>query len=187
MSDNNGSLAYSGRLAAQRRGIGELGLSFYTGIYNRYRIEGDVVDDARRLTIGALDANFAAGPVELRGELAIADIALPGDLREALGGRQFGWHLDASMPVWTPRLRGFPEARLHADLRLEYVDHNRGEFSSTGATIGDDISAIVLGASFHPAAGTVFKLNYRRQQSRDLLNNAAARLGAVHIGFATYF
>lgn len=185
--DNNGSLAYSGRLAAQRRGIGELGLSFYTGIYNRYRIEGDVVDEARRLTIGALDANFAAGPVELRGELAIADIALPDDLREVLGGRQFGWHLDASMPVWMPRLRGFPGARLNADIRLEFVDHNRGEFSSTGATIGDDISAIVLGASFHPAAGTVFKFNYRRQRSRDLFNNAAARLGAVHIGFATYF
>ena len=185
--DNNGSLAYSGRLAAQRRGIGELGLSFYTGIYNRYRIESDVVDDARRLTVGALDADFAVGPVELRGELAIADIELPDGLAESLGSRQFGWHLDASMPIWTPRLLGFADARLNADLRLEYVDHNRGEFSSTGSTIGDDIAAVVFGASFHPAAGTVFKLNYRRQRSRDLFNNAAARLGAVHIGFATYF
>lgn len=185
--DNNGLLAYSGRLAAQRRGLGELGLSFYTGIYNRYRIEGDVVDDARRVTVGALDANFAVGSVELRGELAVVDIALPADLAETLGSRQWGWHLDASMPVWGPRLRGFPEARLNADLRLEYVDHNRGDFSSTGATIGDDVAAVVFGASFHPAAGTVFKLNYRRQRSHDLLNNAAARLGAVHIGFATYF
>ncbi len=185
--DNNGSPAFSGRLAAQRQGLGEFGLSFYTGIYNSYRIEGEVVDDARRLTIGAADGSLALGPVELRGELAIASIQLPADLRESQGARQFGWHLDANMPVWRPRLRGFPDAHLDADLRLEYVDLNRGRFTTTGAPIGDDIAAVVLGASFHPAAGTVFKLNYRRQRSHDLLRNAASQLGAVHVGFATYF
>ena len=185
--DNNGSLAFSGRLAAQRQGLGELGLSWYTGIYNSYKAEGEVVDEARRLTIGALDANASVGPVELRGELAIASVQLPDDLRDVLGSRQLGWHFDASVPVWRPRLRGFPGAVLSADLRLEYVDHNRGEFASTGATIGHDVSAAVFGASFRPASGTVFMLNYRRQRAHDLLNNAASRLGAVHLGFATYF
>lgn len=185
--DNNGSLAWSGRLAVQRQGLGEVGLSFYTGIYNSYRAEGEVVDEARRLTVGALDASATVGPIELRGEAALVSVRLPDDLRELVGARQLGAHLDASVPLWRPRLRGFPDAVLSADLRLEYVDYNRGVFASTGATIGDDVAAVVLGASFRPASGTVFKLNYRRQRAHDLLNNAASRLGAVHLGFATYF
>lgn len=185
--DNNGSLAMSGRFAVQRQGLGELGLSFYSGIYNSYKAEGEVVDDARRVTIGAFDANATLGPVELRGEAAVVSVQLPADLRDFLGARQIGGHLDASVPLWRPRLRGFPDATLSADLRLEYVDYNRGTFASTGANIGDDVAAAVLGASFRPTAGTVFKLNYRRERAHDLFNNAASRLGAVHIGFATYF
>lgn len=185
--DNNGSLAFSGRLAAQKSGVGEIGASWYTGIYNSYKAEGDVVDNARRLTLAALDGNVALGPVDVRGELAVARVALPPDLREIFGAQQLGWHLDASVPVWRPSLQGFPDAAVHADARLEYVDYNRGTFSSTGAPIGADVAALVLGASFHPLPGTVFKFNYRRQRSHDLLNNPASQLGAVHIGFATYF
>jgi hypothetical protein len=185
--DNNGSLAFTGRVGAQRRGLGEVGLSFYTGIYNRFVDEGERVDDPRRLTVLALDANASVGPVELRGEVAHAAVAIPSDLRDAFGRRQFGWHLDATMPVWRPRSRGFPGAYLSADLRLEHVDLNVGRFASTGAAIGDEISAIVLGASFHPASGTVFKANYRRERARDLFRNAPSRLGAFHLGVATYF
>lgn len=185
--DNNGSPAISGRLAAQRRGVGELGISWYTGIYNSYKAEGDVVDEARRVTLAALDGNATLGPVDVRGELAVARITLPIDLADVLGARQLGWHVDASVPVWRPKLQGFPEALVRADIRAEYVDHNRGRFVSTGANIGADITAVVLGASFHPLPGTVFKLNYRRQRAHDLLNNAASQLGAVHVGLATYF
>lgn len=185
--DNNGSPAVSGRLAAQRRGLGEVGVSWYTGIYNSYKAEGEVVDEARRLTLAALDGNVAIGPIAVRGELAFARIGLPADLTEVFGARQVGWHVDASVPLWHPTLQEFPDALVRADARLEYVDHNRGRFTSTGVNIGSDIAAVVLGASFHPLPGTVFKLNYRRQRAHDLLSNAARQLGAVHVGFATYF
>lgn len=185
--DNNGSPAFSGRLAAQRRSLGELGLSFYTGHYNSFKVEGDVVDEARRLTLAALDGNVSLGPLELRGEMAIARVTLPSDLVDLMGARQFGWHLDGSVPIWRPRLQGFPEAVVNADVRVEYVDHNQGRFASTDALIGQDIGAIVLGLSARPASGTVFKFNYRRQRSHDLLNNAPSNLGAIHVGFATYF
>lgn len=185
--DNNGSPAISGRVAAQHARLGELGLSFYTGIYNSYRAEGVPVDQARRVSLFALDGITQVGPVELRGEAALASIDVPEDLRELFGHRQVGFHVDASMPVWKPRLRGFPSAALSADLRVEYVDRNVGTFSSTDGNIGDDVSAVVIGASFRPVNGTVFKANYRTQRTRDLLNNAAASLGAFQIGFATYF
>jgi hypothetical protein len=185
--DNNGSPAFSGRFAAQHRTLGELGLSFYTGIYNSYRAEGVPVDEARRVALFALDGITQVGPVELRGEAALASIDVPEDLRELMGHRQLGFHLDASMPVWEPRSRGFPDAALNADLRIEYIDRNVGTFASTAGNIGDDVAAVVLGASFRPVSGTVFKVNYRRQWAHDLLDNRAARLGAFQVGFATYF
>lgn len=185
--DNNGSPAISGRLAAQHARLGEFGVSFYTAIYNSYRAEGAPVDDPRRVRLLALDGSTRLGPVELRGEAAIARIDVPADLRDLFGHRQFGWHVDATMPVWRPRLRGMPGATVSADLRLEQVDLNVGRFASTGDVIGDEVRAIVLGLSFRPASGTVVKANYRRQSMRDLANNPAARLGAIQVGVATYF
>jgi hypothetical protein len=185
--DNNGSPAISGRVAVQHARLGELGLSFYSGIYNSYRAEGVPVDKARRVSLVALDGITQVGPVELRGEAALAAIDVPEDLRELFGHRQVGFHLDASMAVWKPRLRGFPNAALNADLRVEYVDRNVGTFSTTEGNIGDDVAAVVAGASFRPVNGTVFKANYRRQWAHDLLDNGTARLGAFQVGFATYF
>ena len=185
--DNNGSPAISGRLALKQRRAGEFGLSYYGGTYNTYRVEGLVVDAARGLSIVALDGNSRIGPVELRGELAYASIDIPTDLRELFGSRQLGWHLDAALPVYRPRIRGLPGAIVNVDLRLEQVDFNRGRFTGTGGKIGDEISSVLVGASFRPAPGTVFKANYRRQWTRDLLNNAPARLGALQFGVATYF
>ena len=185
--DNNGSPAFSGRLAVKQRRAGEFGVSYYGGTYNTYRVEGVVVDAARGLSIVALDGSSRVGPVELRGELAYAAIDVPTDLQELFGSRQLGWHLDAVMPVFRPRIRGLPGATVNLDLRLERVDFNRGRFAGTGANIGDEISSVLVGASFRPAPGTVFKANYRRQWTRDLLNNAPARLGAIQFGIATYF
>jgi hypothetical protein len=185
--DNNGSPAFSGRFAAQHERLGELGASFYSGIYNSYRIEGEEVEPARRVTLAALDARSQLGPVELRGEMAFAAIDIPDDLRELFGHRQLGWHLDATWPFWEPGLRAFPDGRVSADLRIEYADFNQGTFSSTGRAIGDDITSVVLGASFRPVSGTVFKVNYRRSRAHDLQRNPAAASAAFQIGFATYF
>lgn len=185
--DNNGSPAFSGRFAARHARHGELGVSFYTGIYNSYRAEGEPVDDARRVALYALDGATTIGPVGLRGEMALAAIDVPEDLRELFGERQLGWHLDATVPVWEPTWRGFPDAALSADVRVEYVDFNHGEFEGTGRRIGDEIGAVVFGLSLRPVNGTVFKVNYRRQQQKDLVNNAAIKTGAFQVGFATYF
>lgn len=185
--DNNGSPMLSGRLAISRRRVGEFGVSYYGGIYNKFAVEGVTVDRKRRLSIVALDGSTRIGRVELRGEFAAASIDVSDDLAEVFGRRQSGWHLDAVMPVYRPRIAGLPDAIVSLDLRLEQADFNRGRFASTGGSIGDDTRSVVAGASFRPVAGTVFKANYRRQWTRDLLNNAPARLGAIQFGFATYF
>ena len=82
---------------------------------------------------------------------------------------------------------GLPRATVNAALRLEHIDYNVGRFSTTGRSIGDEVTAIVPGVSFRPAPNTVFKANYRWQRSRDVLRNDPARLGGYQVGFATYF
>jgi opacity protein-like surface antigen len=185
--DNNGSPAVSGRVAVHHERAGEYGLSFYTAVYNSFQVEGEAVEPKRRLRVLALDAQTEIGPVELRGEVAHVSVEIPEDLHELFGQEQIGWHLDATVPVWRPRLRAFPQGVVSADVRLEYADFNRGRFSSTGGEIGDDIAALVLGASYRPVSGTVVKFNYRMSRAHDLQHNPAARSAAFQLGFATYF
>lgn len=185
--DNNGSPALSGRLAVQRGRTSEIGVSYYGGIYNSFRSDGVDIDARRRLSIAALDVSTTLGPLALRGEFASVRVGVPDDLAEVFGDRQVGAHLDAVMPVWRPRVVGLRNAVVNAALRLEYVDYNVGRFTSTGGPIRDDVRAIVPGLSFRPTSGTVFKANYRREWSRDLVGNPTVRRGGWQVGFATYF
>lgn len=185
--DNNGSPAYSGRLAAQSRRWGELGVSYYGGVYNTFQVEGVVVDAKRGLSILAVDFNTRLNRLELRGEAAWARIDVPAEQAEVLGERQWGVHLDAVLPVWHPRIRGLPDPVVSVGLRLERVDFNQGRFSSTGDKIFDETNAVTGSLSFRPANGTVFRLNYRRESSRDPAGNPPSKTGGFQVGFATYF
>ncbi len=185
--DNNGSPAFSGRLAAQVRRWGELGFSLYTGVYNTYRVEGEIVDEKRWLSVLALDAGTEVGSLSQRGEAAWARVNVPDDVAEMLGDRQFGVHLDATLPVWRPRIRGLTEPVVSLGIRVERVDFNQARFQSTGDKVYDEIDAVTGSVSFRPAPGTVFRVNYRRESFRDLLGNPASKTGGFQVGFATYF
>jgi hypothetical protein len=185
--DNNGRPALSGRIGLQRRNLGELGLSYYGATYNTFRVEGQDVDVRRGVKLAAVDFNTEIRSVSLRGEVAFAWIDLPGDLVELFGERQWGVHLDAVVPLFRPRIRGLNDPVVSAMARVERVDFNRGTFASTGDPIGDEIDAFTLGLSFRPAAGTVFKANYRYQSIRDLQGNEPAKRAGFQFGLATYF
>lgn len=185
--DNNGRPALSGRVGVQRRMLGELGLSYYGGTYNTFRVEGQEVDVRRGVSLVALDLSTEVRSVSLRGELALAWIDVPKDLRETFGERQWGFHVDAVVPVFRPRIRGLTDPVVSVIARFERVDFNQGSFASTDDAIGDEIDAFTAGLSFRPVAGTVFKANYRHESIRDLLGNAPAKRAGLQFGLATYF
>lgn len=185
--DNNGSPSVSGRVAFRRPGLGEAGLSYYGGYYNSFRVEGEDVDARRWMGIGALDVGASLGDVEVRGELAYATVDVPSGLTEVFGDAQWGAHVDAVWPLWRPALAGYEDAVLSGGLRLERVDYNVGTFSSTGADIGDEVTALVLGLSFRPGPDTVFRANYRRHWTRDFAGNPTIHGAGFQLGFATYF
>ena len=185
--DNNGSPALSGRLAVRHTALGEVGISYYGGYYNDFRVEGEQVDDKRWLGIAALDIGGSVGPTSVRAEVAYASVDVPESLSELHGDTQWGAYLDVLMPVWRPRLLGYSNAVVTAGLRLETVDYNVGTFSSTGSKIGDHVKAIVPSISFRPTPGTVFRANYRYHWATDFQGNDAARIAGFQLGFATYF
>lgn len=185
--DNNGSPALSGRVAVQRNGVGELGVSYYGAVYNRFRVDGVRIDDPRRVTIAAVDFSLALGRLSVRGEIARVAVALPHGLEELLATRQQGAHVDVVLPVLRRSMLGLPNATISVAVRAEYVDFNVGRFASTGALMRDDIVAFVPGLSLRANANTVFKANYRRHYTRDLLGNPATHRGGVQLGFASYF
>jgi len=145
------------------------------------------VDERRGLGIAALDFGGAIGPARVRGEIAYAKIDIPEGLTELFGGKQWGGHFDVVVPVWRPRLRGYDDATLAVGLRVERVDYNVGTFASTGASIGDEVTALVPAISFRPTPGTVFGASYRYHWIKDFGGNDPARMAGFQLGFATYF
>lgn len=186
--DDNGVPALSGRLALRSRKLGEAGVSWYGTKYNTFRRDGVEIDERRGLSLLAVDVSTVLPrAIEVRGEAAFARIELAPGMVDVLGDEQWGAHVDVIVPVY--RLAGGPfrGGTVNLTTRLEYVDFNVGRFASTGGVIGDDRTAVTLGASVRPVAGAVLKLNYRREWAHDLLRNAATRSGALQIGVATYF
>ncbi len=184
--DNNGTPALTGRLSMHHLGIGEIGLSFYSGIYNSFRLEGEEIADKNRISLMALDAGVEIRGITLQGELAYATIDVPASLDEVFGDTQIGGFIEAIVPIARPKIFGLQETVLNLNSRFEWLDYNLGSFASTEDAIYDDVIAFVLGASFRPTSETVFKANYRHHWIRDLLGNPV-RLGGFQVGFATYF
>ncbi len=194
--DNNGRPAVSARIGVRYHSLGEIGMSYYGGAYNSFEIEGDEVDESRRVDLLAVDLKTSLYGVELRGEAVAAWIDVPESLDDEFGSQQWGAHLDVIVPVWTFQSFSYDSAKLNAMVRIERVDFNTGTFSArtvgegspaVGDRIYDEVFALVSGLSFRPNADTVFKFNYRREWHKDLIGNPAAKGAGVQFGFATYF
>src|SRR5699024_8918258 len=186
-TSGNGRPSVAARLAVGNYNLGEIGFSYYGGIYNEYMEEGDIIDNKRRLDLVAVDYNAKLPIAEITGELVYANIDLDDDLKGRCGGKQWGGYMDIVMPVWKLPVFSY-DGVLNANHRLEYVDFNMGNFSTTGGTIYDDTKAIVPGLSFRPTEGTVFRLNYIRRWHRNYVgNDIEGQPGGIQFGFATYF
>ncbi len=184
--DNNGSPAFTGRVALNPRFGGEIGLSFHTGFYNSYKFEGEQIDDKRRLTILALDGEYRWRRLKFRGEAALAKIDVPESLSEMFADQQKGFYGELGYTLLRRPLFNFQDASLTLVSRYDYIDLNDGEFTSTGQNIGDSVRRLTVGLSFRPTAETSIRLSYARNWQRDVFNNLAHTMN-IQFGAATYF
>ncbi len=186
---NSGLPMFTGKLAARNRNIGELGISYMTGVYNKYQEDGLILDNKRSMSVIAVDFNtsFAKNRLNITGEVAKVFVDVPETYSQTFGTEQFGGFLDIVGTILQYKMFDWDNAKINLALRLEYADYNQGNFRETGGNIADDIWAILPGIAFRPAGTTVLRFNYRYQQQTDLLGNPPANTGVIQFGFSTYF
>jgi hypothetical protein len=185
----NGSPLITTKFALRNRKVGELGISYMGGVYNKWEEDGITLDKKRRVDVFALDFNTNIPGINtwLNSEWAWIHVNLPPGYTQQFGNKQHGGFLDLVKPVIRKRIFGFENATINASLRLEYADWNVGKFIQTGGKIYDEAWAITPSLSFRPTAQTVIRFNYRHQEQKDILGNPPSKSAALQFGIATYF
>lgn len=184
----NGSMLFTGKVALRNSRIGEIGLSYMSGAYNKFQDDGLVLDKKRNATVYAIDFNTTL-PTKtfINGEWAFVNVDIPENYTEQFGRKQQGGFVDIVQPILQKPWFGFENSVLNAAVRLEYVDWNKGVFKSTKGNISDHVYSIVPAISWRPTAQTVFRLNYRYNWQTDLLGNPSSKLAGFQFGLSTYF
>jgi hypothetical protein len=186
---NSGLPLFTGKIAIRNSKIGELGLSYMGGVYNKYQDDGVILDKKRRVDIFALDFNTTLPKIKtfITSEVAWIKVDVPNTYGQQFGNKQFGGFVDIVQPLLSKNILGWKNAILNVACRLEYVDWNVGTFNETGGNIGEDIWSVMPAISFRPTSQTVFRLNYRFQKQSDILGNPPATTDGFSVGISTYF
>lgn len=186
---NSGLPMFTGKLAIRNRKIGEIGFSYMTGVYNKWKEDGLILDRKRNMSVIAVDFNtsFAKNRLNITGELAKVFVDVPETYSQIFGAQQLGIFVDITGTIIQRQMFDWDQAKINLALRLEYADYNQGKFKETGGNIFDHILAIVPSIAFRPVGTTVLRFNYRYQQQTDLLGNPPSRTGVILFGFSTYF
>lgn len=185
----NGSPLFTGKVALRNKRIGELGLSYMGGVYNKFEDDGLELDEKRSVNVYAVDFNttFKKLGTYINTEWAWVNVNLPEFYTEQFGRKQQGGFLDIVQPIFRKPIFGFETSVVNAAFRVEYVDWNKGKFSSTGDNIADDFFSVMPALSWRPVNQTVLRLNYRYNWQKDILGNPASKTAGLQFGFSTYF
>ena len=186
---SNGQPLFTGKIAIRKNNMGEIGLSYMGGVYNKFVEDGLVLDDKRRLHVVAIDFNSVIPVLKtyVVGEWAWVNLDIADTYSQQYGEKQYGGFIDFVQPVLKGTTFGFKNSVFNIACRLEYADWNVGSFNETGDNIGETFRAISPAISFRPTPQTVLRLNYRREWRRDLLNNPASNTGGIQFGISSYF
>lgn len=186
---NSGLPMFTGKLAVRNRQIGELGFSYMTGVYNKWKADGFIIDSKRSINVLAIDYTFTSlkNKLNITGEIVKVFVDIPDTYSQTFGSEQLGAFIDIIGTVIQKQMLGWEKSKINLALRMEYADYNEGKFKETNSNIGDDFWAIVPGIAFRPVSTTVLRFNYRYEQQRDLLGNPPSKTGVIQFGISSYF
>jgi len=187
--NNSGKALVTGKIAIKNRKIGELGLSYMGGVYNNFEQDGLTLDQKRRVDVFAIDVNttIQSTGTYIVGEFVYSFIDVPETYSQQYGDKQRGGFIDIVQTIIKKEMFNWENATLNFATRIDYVDWNVGTFNETNEDIGESLWAVSTALSFRPSSQTVFRLNYRYQWQKDILNNPTTRTAAWLFGFSTYF
>jgi hypothetical protein len=186
---NSGEPLFTGKFALRNNKVGELGISYMGGIYNKFQDDGIVIDEKRRVVVFAIDFNTTIPKIKtyITTEFAWVNVNVPETYSQQFGNKQHGGFIDIVQPVFSRTILGWEKAVLNVACRLEYVDWNVGKFLETNENIGEDLWSIVPAISFRPTSQTVIRLNYRYQKQRDIFQNPPSITDGFNFGISSYF
>ncbi len=185
----NGVPLLTAKTALRNKLIGELGISYMGGVYNRFREDGIVFDEKRWLHVFALDFNTTLlnTGTRVNTEWAWINIQVPDAYSQQYGHKQAGGYMDLVQPVFKGGIFGFERSVVNAALRAEYVDWNKAALKETGGNIREDLVSVTPGLSWRPTPQTILRLNYRYSWLTDFFGNRPSKTGGFQFGFSSYF
>ncbi len=186
---SNGQPLFTGKIAVRNRKIGEVGISYMTGVYNKFQEDGLVLDEKRALGVFAIDFNTTLPKLKtfITAEWSWINVNVPPNHATQFGSKQSGGFVDIVQPVFKKPLWGFPNSTFNIACRVERVDWNVGNFVETGTKIYDEVFSVMPAISWRPIPSTVIRFNYRIQSQWDILGNPPAKTGAFQLGISSYF
>jgi len=186
---NSGLPMLSGKISVRKRKVAEFGISYMQGVYNKWKIDGLVVDSKRSAGAAAFDFNLALynGTISINGEAAKVFVDVPRNYIQSFGTEQAGGFIDVVATVLKRKVFNWEKSTLSAGIRTEYVDYNLDQFNETGGKIHDDVWAFVPSVAFRPVSNTVLRFNYRYEFRQDFIGNPETHTAVIQFGFASYF
>lgn len=189
IENTSGEAMITGKLAVKKRKIGELGISYMGGTYNKYEDDGEKIEDKAGFQAFAIDWNTTLSKTGtyIVGEAAWINVQIPKTYAQQYGNKQFGIFMDVVQPIYKTKILEWETATLNLAARLDYVSWNKGKLKKTNTQKGQKLVAFTPAISFRPTSKTVVRLNYRYEWETDLINNPPEKAATWYLGFSTYF
>jgi hypothetical protein len=186
---NNGLGLVTAKAVIKNRKIGELGISYMGGVYNKYEADGVTLDVKRRLDVFAIDFSTTIKKTKttIVAEAAYIMVDVPSTYTQQFGNKQWGVFVDIVQPILKRKILKWENASLNLAFRVDYIDWNMGTLNETGVEMGETRLALTPGISFRPSPQTVLRLNYRYFWERDILDNPPSLGASWLFGVSTYF
>ncbi|MBK8722966.1 MAG: hypothetical protein IPL95_12075 [Saprospiraceae bacterium] len=186
---SSGLPMFTGKIALRNRNIGEIGISYLTGVYNTWKKDGLIIENKRSASLFAVDFNTSIfnNKISINGEVVKAFVELPENYVQTYGSRQFGGYCDIIATVLQRKILGWNNAKINVGIRFDYADFNQNKFKLSNEKIFDDTWVFTPSIAFRPYGTTVIRLNYKYQLIRDIVGNEPSKLGAIQFGLSTYF
>lgn len=189
MENASGKAMFTGKFAIKNHKYGEIGLSFMGGTYNQHIDDGEEIEDEANLNVFAVDftTEIPYWGTKIIGEAAWVKVEIPDTYTQQYGRKQAGFFVDVIQPVYKKKILDWDYAVFNLSARVDYVDWNIAKFKATNTKIGDELLAVTPSVSFRPTPRTVFRINYRYEWQKDVINNPAEQAATWYMGFSTYF
>jgi hypothetical protein len=99
--NNSGKALVTGKVAIKNRKIGEIGISYMGGVYNKFEEDGVVLDKERRVDVFAVDMNTTIKKTGtyIVGEAVWILVDVPSTYTQQFGNKQHGAFIDIVQPV----------------------------------------------------------------------------------------